>query len=188
MSKLKWDASLLRLVIQHLRVPELIYPFELASSDAMVERKHQTSTLLKSCKLDSSEHQETLLKEVQKLFSGKGTYTQANNLAFLLDRIFDVWLRKNDFGTQLNTIFSKWRFIFYKCLLLTYATNLDQRGVKIREKALEIFSSTLESIAEYAKNWSPIPKRSQSILLDQLSAIELMFDAQEDFDDIFMEL
>jgi hypothetical protein len=187
MSKLKWDASLLRLVIQHLRVPELIYPFELASSDAMVERKHQTSTLLKSCKLDSSEHQETLLKEVQKLFSGKGTYTQANNLAFLLDRIFDVWLRKNDFDTQLNTIFSKWRFIFYKCLLLTYATNLDQRGVKIREKALEIFSSTLESIAEYAKNWSPIPKRSQSILLDQLSAIELMFDAQEDFDDIFME-
>ncbi|MFT6907161.1 MAG: hypothetical protein ACJAS1_003838, partial [Oleiphilaceae bacterium] len=180
MSKLKWDASLLRLVIQHLRVPELIYPFELASSDAMVERKHQTSTLLKSCRLDASEHEETLLKQLQKLFSGKGTYTQANNLAFLLDRVFDVWLRKNGFGTQLNIIFSKWRFIFYKCLLITYSKNLDQSDIKVREKALENFSSTLESIAEYAKKWSPIPKRSQSILFDQLTAIELMFDAQED--------
>jgi len=72
MSKLKWDASLLRLVIQHLRVPELIYPFELASSDAMVERKHQTSTLLKSCRLDASEHEETLLNNCKNYFQVKG--------------------------------------------------------------------------------------------------------------------
>lgn len=187
MSKLKWDASLLRLIIQHLRVPELIYPFELASSEAIAQRKHQTSELLQSCSLSVDSHEETLLKEVQKLFSGRGTHTQANNLAFLLDRIFDVWLRKNDFGSQLNGIFSRWRFIFFKCLLLTYATNLDQSNIKIREKALGSFSSTLDSIAEYAKFWSPVPKRSQSILLDQLAGIESMFDAQQDFDDIFID-
>src|SRR5690606_10710488 len=137
---LKWDASLLRLVIQHLRVPELIYPFELASSDALNERKQQTNLLLEGCKLDKVEHEETLLNELQKILSGKGSHTQANNLAFLLDRVFDVWLRKNNFGLHLNTIFSKWRFIFYKCLLLTYATNLDQANIKIREKALDNFS------------------------------------------------
>jgi transcription elongation GreA/GreB family factor len=186
MSKLKWDASLLRLVMQHLRVPELIYPFELASSDALSERKQQTNLLLERCKLSHSDHEETLIRELQKVFSGKGSHTQANNLAFLLDRVFDVWLRKNNFSSQLNIVFSKWRFIFYKCLLLTYATNLDQNNIKIREKALENFSTTLESIAEYAKNWSPIPKRSQSILLEQLASIESLFDAQQDFDELFM--
>tara|TARA_R110001592_G_scaffold88520_3_gene260704 strand:- start:8905 stop:10791 length:1887 start_codon:yes stop_codon:yes gene_type:complete len=187
MSKLKWDASLLRLVIQHLRVPELIYPFELASSDAVVERKHQTIKVLRSCRLNVDDHEETLLKEVQKLFSGRGAHTQVNNLAFLLDRIFDVWLRKNDFSSQLNIIFSRWRFIFYKCLLLTYATNLDQSSIKTREKALDRFSTTLESIAEYAKSWSPVPKRSQSILLDQLTEIERIFDDQQDFDDALID-
>tara|TARA_R110001592_G_scaffold138511_8_gene357836 strand:- start:9087 stop:10970 length:1884 start_codon:yes stop_codon:yes gene_type:complete len=187
MSKLKWDASLLRLVIQHLRVPELTYPFELASSDASAQRELQISTLLQSCKLDNDKHEETLLKELQKLFSAKGALTQANNLAFLLDRVFDVWLRKNNFDLHVNTIFSKWRFIFYKCMLLTYATNLDQSGIKLREKALESFSSIIESLAEYAKSWSPVPKRSQSIFLDQLSAIEGLFDKQEDFDDSLID-
>lgn len=187
MSKSKWDASLLRLVIQHLRVPELIYPFELASSDAAFERKHQTNILLEACKLKLDEHEETLVKQLQTLFSGRGSFTQANNLAFLLDRIFDVWLRKNNFSPQLSNIFSKWRFIFLKCLVLTYATNLDQTSIKMREKALDNFALTVESIAEYAKNWSPIPKRSQSVLLEQLAAIEAMFDEQKDFDDIFID-
>ncbi len=187
MSKLKWDASLLRLVTQHLRVPELIYPFELASSDALIERKQQTNLLLERCKLHQLEHEETLVKELQNVFSGKGSHTQANNLAFLLDRVFDVWLRKNNFNPRLNIVFSKWRFIFYKCLLLTYAANLDQNDIKIREKALDSFATTLESIAEYAKNWSPIPKRSQSILLEQLAVIESLFDAQQDFDELFIE-
>lgn len=187
MSKLKWDASLLRLVTQHLRVPELIYPFELASSDALFERKQQTYLLLERCKLHQSEHEDTLVKELQKVFSGKGSHTQANNLAFLLDRVFDVWLRKNNFNPQLEFIFSRWRFIFYKCLLSTYASNLDQNNIKMREKALDNFATTLESIAEYAKNWSPIPKRSQSILLDQLAVIESHFDTQNDVDEPFME-
>lgn len=187
MSKLKWDASLLRLVTQHLRVPELIYPFELASSDALVERKQQTNLLLERCKLHQSEHEETLVKELQKVFSGKGSHTQANNLAFLLDRVFDVWLRKNNFNIQLNSVFSRWRFIFYKCLLLTYASNFDQNNIKMRENALNKFAEMLESIAEYAKNWSPIPKRSQSILLDQLSVIESLFDGQDDIDELFIE-
>tara|TARA_R110002167_G_scaffold79066_2_gene218457 strand:- start:638 stop:2527 length:1890 start_codon:yes stop_codon:yes gene_type:complete len=187
MSKLKWDASLLRLVSQHLRVPELIYPFELASSDALFERKQQTNLLLERCNLQQLKHEETLVKELQIVFSGKGSHTQANNLAFLLDRVFDVWLRKNDFNSKLNIVFSKWRFIFYKCLLLTYATNLDQNNIKVREKALENFSITLESIAEYAKNWSPIPKRSQSVFLEQLNVIESMFDSQQDFDELFIK-
>lgn len=187
MSKLKWDASLLRIVIQHLRVPELTYPFELVSSDAQFERKRQTEVLLEGCKLHNQDHEDTLLKEVRAVFSGKGAHTQANNLAFLLDRVFDVWLRKNNFSSQLEAIFSRWRFIFYKCLLLTYATNLDHSHIKNREKALADFSMTLESIAGYAKIWSPIPKRSQSVLLDQLSNIEIMFDKQQDIDDAFIE-
>ena len=186
MSKLKWDASLLRLVIQHLRVPELIYPFELGSSDAIFERKQQTNILLDACKLNSG-HEDTLLKEVQKLFSGKGTYNQANNLAFLLDRVFDVWLRKNNFDEQLSVIFSEWRYVFYKCFLMTYAMNLDQDSIKLREQALSDFSITLESISEYAKSWSPVPKRSQSILLDQLKAIENLFNEHEDFDVALVE-
>ena len=57
----------------------------------------------------------------------------------------------------------------------------------MREKALDNFAETLESIAEYAKNWSPIPKRSQSILLDQLAVIESLFDTQNDIDEPFIE-
>ncbi len=186
MSKLKWDASSLRLVIQHLRVPELIYPFELTSSDAVGERNLQINTLLKLCQLRSNEHEETLLKELNKQFSGKGVFTQANNLAFLLDRVFDVWLRKNNFCDQLNRIFSNWRFLFFKCMLLTYAKNLDLDNIKQREMALGNFSSMLESIAVYAKSWSPIPKRSQSIFLDQLVAIETAFEDQQDFNDAIL--
>lgn len=186
MSKHKWDASLLRQAIQYLRVPELYYPFELGGSDALVERNKQTRQLLNSCLLKKTEHEESLVKEIQILFAEKGTFSQANNLAFLLDRTFDVWLRKNEFKEEINSILTNWRFLFYKLSLFSYASNLDQPNQKIRETALVDFISLLESITEFAHYWEPFPKRSQSILLDQLKTIEDTFDSHNEFEECFV--
>lgn len=183
MSKHKWDASLLRQAIQYLRVPELYYPFELGGSDALVERNKQTSQLLNTCLLNKTDHEETLVKEIQRLFAEKGTFAQANNLAFLLDRTFDVWLRKNEFKDELNSILTHWRFLFYKLTLFSYAFNLDQQNQKQAEASLGDFISLLESITNFARHWEPLPKRSQSILLDQLKAVETTFDAHDEFDE-----
>lgn len=186
MSKLKWDASLLRVVAQYLRVPELIYPFDLSSTDAVSERNRHTHILLNACSLSSLQPSSTLLNELQHLFDGKGSYNQANNLAFLLDRVFDVWLRKNDFPDMLSEIFSQWRVLFYKALLLTYSNSSDQDTIKSREKALSEFSTLLDSISEYARCWSPIPKRSQSILLDQLNTLANILDEAQSFDSLLV--
>lgn len=187
MSKHKWDTSLLRLVIQHLRVPELFYPFELGSSDALIERSNQTKTILATCKFEFENHEETLLKQLQKLFDGKGTFTQANNLGFLIDRVFDVWIRKNQFPDQLQQRISQWRFAFYRIVLLIYCANIEQREYKIKEKALNEFIVLLESISNYVKCWNPLPKRSQSLLLDQLTALESTLDSAQEFDAALVE-
>ena len=187
MSKHKWDASLLRLVIQHLRVPELFYPVELGSVDALVERENQAKTILDSCKFECVKHEETLLKQLHNLFEGKGAFTQANNLAFLLDRVFDVWLRKNDLPEQLEQRFGKWRFVFYKIFIFTYCANIDRGEFKNKEKALAQFIDFLESISSYSMCWNPLPKRSQSLLLDQLISVESKLDEAQDFDELLVE-
>ena len=183
MSKHKWDASLLRLVIQHLRVPELFYPFELGSADALVERESQTKAILQSCKLELSNYEETLLKQLQRLFEGKGSFTQANNLGFLIDRVFDVWLRKNQLPEQLEKRLSAWRFIFYKICLQIYCSKLDQADLKHKENCLDQFIDFLDSISHYSSCWNPLPKRSQSLLLDQLSILEKYLDNAQDFNE-----
>lgn len=187
MSKHKWDASLLRLVVQHLRVPELFYPFELDSSDTLVERAQHTQVILEQCKFEHQK-EDTLLKQLQLFFDGKGSFTQANNIAFLLDRAFDVWIRKNDLPEVLKIRFSAWRFAFYRIFIFIYSENINQEEFKNKEKALDQFIDLLEEISSYSVSWNPFPKRSQSILLDQLTSLEKKLDTTQGFDTFFVEM
>jgi len=178
MSKPKWETSLFRLLIQHLRVPELIYPFEMGSSDALVERNKLTQQLLAACRPEQRSAQDSLTQMLNKTFEEKGCFTQANNLAFFLDRVFDVWLRKNSFPDELEQIFNSWRFLFFLFSVPVYAQNINQDAFKQHEQQLDTFISVMDSVGQYANSWSPVPKRSRPILLDQLTNIETSIDGQ----------
>ena len=176
MSKPKWETSLFRLLIQHLRVPELLYPFEMDSSDALVERNKQTQQLLEACRAEQPQGRTCLTQMLNQQFEDRGCFTQANNLAFFLDRVFDVWLRKNSFPVDLADIFSSWRFLFFKFSLPFYAKNVSPEALKQHELQLDALIHLMTSIAEYANNWSPLPKRSKPIFIDQLMSIADLID------------
>lgn len=187
MSTQKWDTSSLRFVIQHLRVPELFYPYELGNSDGLLEREKQTRQLLEACQLTNPSQEESLIKEVSKQFAEKGTYAQANNLAFLIDRTFDVWLRKNAFHSDLSDRLSKWRFLLFKLTLFAQRGQVEKGALAAMQGAVSTFITLLESISTYARHWEPLPKRSQSILLDQLTAVEKVFDQHAQFSEGFVD-
>jgi transcription elongation GreA/GreB family factor len=178
MSKPKWETSLFRLLIQHLRVPELVYPFEMASADAQQQREEQVSALLDACTLRSAVSHNSITQLVTKLFGTKGCFAQANNMAFFLDRVFDVWLRKNLFPDELANIFNTWRFMFFRFSLPFYAGGMSTDVLKKLDTQLDKLICLLDEIGRYASIWSPVPKRSMPILLDQLKQIELLIHEQ----------
>ncbi len=176
MSKSKWESSLFRLLIQHLRVPELVYPFELGSSEALVERKKQTALLIEKCRLDALSEAPNLVEMLNICFNDKGCFAQANNLAFCLDRVFDVWIRKSNFSDELSVILSNWRFLIFKFALPGYVQNLSSDSLRQHEQQIGEFIKLMDSIGRYALAWSPNPKRSKRIFLDHLDYLSSLMD------------
>lgn len=179
MSKQKWEASLLRLVIQHLRVPELMYPFELGSEVAIAQRNKQTQMLLDQCFITNKAHHEGLVKMLSSMFKERGCFAQANNLAFLLDRAFDVWLRKNVFDDELLVYFSAWRCLLFRLILPAHAQNSGAESAKENDQKMLQFISLMESATDYARYWNPFPVRSKPVFLDQLRGIESFCESEE---------
>lgn len=177
MSKLKWEASLYRLLIQHLRVPELVYPIELGSSEALVERQRQTAILLEQSAEAMRSGNNSLVQLLSQAFENKGCIAQANNLAFFLDRVFDVWLRKNPFQQELAEIFNSWRFLFFRFSLPNYSNLANVQDSKVHEQQLGKLLETMDSIGQFARIWSPIPKRSKHLFLDQLQQIASLIES-----------
>lgn len=177
MSKPKWEASSYRLLIQHLRVPELVYPFELGGSDALAERNRQTSLILENCAETERAQRSSLVQLLNEVFEDRGCIAQANNLAFFLDRVFDVWLRKNPFQEELAGIFQTWRFVFFKFSLPVYAGMPGAQEIKLHEQQLGKLISMMDSIGKSAIRWCPVPRRSKHLFLDQLKQIETSLDA-----------
>ena len=188
MSKMKWEASLYRLLIQHLRVPELVYPFELGSSDALAERNRQLAILQEQCAMDKRSGQNSLVQMLNKTFEDRGCIAQANNLAFFLDRVFDVWLRKNAFQEELSLVFQTWRFVLFKFSIPVYAGMASAEESKGHEQQLGKLISLMDSIGKFARKWSPVPKRSKQLFLDQLKKIESSLDDTEGKHDSIIDI
>ena len=168
MDIIKSDISSLRVLIQQLRVPELNYYLSLGA-DAQQE-KLLVSEMLQSLPETCESAPGSLIKYILQVMEHKALMPQINNLAFQVDRVFDVWIRKNKLSSDINFFLAKWRFIFFKILLIDFTCQQNDQYSKDRHNFTTLIS-IIESIAEYGISWSDKPERSKSILLDELTYI-----------------
>lgn len=164
----KSDISSLRVLIQQLRVPELNYYLSIGV-DAQQERI-LVSEMLQSLPETCESAQGSLIKHIILVMEHKALMPQVNNLAFQVDRVFDVWIRKNRLANDINFFLSKWRFLLFKIMLFDFTAQQNDQYSRDRQNFI-VLISIIESIAEYGAGWSDKPERSKNILLDELNYI-----------------
>ena len=148
------DLSIILVVAEQLRVPELKYRVDhtegLDSAIAQFfEGRHSEA---------GSVTNHSIVKRVLAEFDDTSLPQSFNNLAFIVDRLFDVWLRKNKLAQEINDVIGSWRFAFFESLY----TQRDQA-------TLDAFVALLEKLAADNFGWCPFPLRSRPMLLNQLA-------------------
>jgi len=164
----KNDFSDIRILIHQLRVPELNYLMAFSTDDD----NNQASTLGEQVLKGLIEPTEsTLLKQILKSDRHRSLPPEINNLAFLTDRIFDVWSRKNQLPDMLNAMVSVWRFPFFRILIDEFCDKQRDENTFRCLPAISEFIDLLESLSEKTIGWDEYPKRSRHILVDFLTNI-----------------
>jgi len=79
------------------------------------------------------------------------------NNAFVIDRSFDVWLRKLQLDSRLNKLLREWR-IFSLDLLVRYEA-----------VGFEELMAVLDNFAQHLVTWSTNPKRAEHVLPNELN-------------------
>ena len=166
MKDLSGELNSLRALCQKLRVPELKYHQEYGSnSDNLLSVDDLTTHFF--CELDEFNH-DCILDLLNKHFNSPQK-ASINNVAFVLDRTFDVWLRKNGFPSDIEKIFTKWRFAVFGAILFEQKVFSLEGGN--HKGVLECFIDLLETLACDCVGWSAVPERSKHLVLDQLTSV-----------------
>lgn len=153
------DIKKIEVIAKQLRVPEISY--RMSSTEEL--SAEITLFFQGMAYVSSDEHNESSLKALTKSL-GKTTLPVAlNNYAFISDRVYDVWGRKNKLNNEINDILTSWRLPFFKVMYQS------QSGV-----LLESFISFVDQLSNDLLGWEPKPERSKRIILDELTRISVM--------------
>lgn len=170
------DIAAVRQLCQQLRVPDLKYlrEYGLGNDNELTLDKLSDCLQMHKDGLDNS-----ILELLGRVFEGPQR-TTVINVAFILDRTFDVWLRKNHFPGDIEEILTKWRFAIYTSMLLELgAFKVDSNRHK---EVLEALVDLLETVSGDSFGWSPVPERSKHFLLEQLDSMTCLLLEKADLD------
>ncbi len=145
-------------MLLQLRVPELKYivgDAELTDVSGRIDE-----WMAYKLGLESVSPGESVLKSIEGHFGHTPLPALFNNAAFMTDRVFDVWQRKNQLVDALNEQLSGWRFAVFAALYRNQT-----------EPVLKPVLEVLESIGVSQIGWSPSNKHQRSFLLEHLSML-----------------
>lgn len=150
----------LRSVLLQLRVPELKYAVgesaQAASQDKIAE--FIQSGLEQPRALDS----ESVVKSLEAAFGLAPLAGNLNNCAFITDRLFDVWKRKNQLADELNAALACWRFPVF---VMLYRSKVDLQ--------LRPLLAVIERIASSQLGWSASARHAKSMLLEHVEMLTI---------------
>lgn len=143
----------LNFVAEHLRVPELKYVLnaerESTATDVFFQQLYQHQKQL----------QETSLAELSaKLMTGNFLSNEVVNYAFIIDRSFDVWLRKLQLDSGLSSLLNEWRLTLLDVLVRQQGGGLENLLV-ILDRLTDLVS------------WSPHPERVAHLIPNELDSL-----------------
>jgi len=159
----KNDLISIRAISQQLRVPELSYrvshPEEIADEIQVFFSGFRD--------VSDSNRNNSALKYLTTTLAKPSLPVNLNNLAFISDRFFDVWGRKNRLYDDINTILKTWRHPFFKMMY-------QSPDLKLLVKFVEF----IDVITNDNLAWMSRPERSKKVVLDELSNIgDLLFES-----------
>ena len=183
----KTDFSSIQAVIKQLRVPELNYQQRMSSlvgneedidvfEKLKIERLEQEQQTLNALSEAELGGQYSLLKTIQTSCEYKPLSAEFNNIAFFIDRVFDVWLRKSSLPNSITHIVNAWRYSFFK---LMYFSFKDKVQIPKITDALRPLMNLIHDVTESSIGWSEVPQRSREILLNELNEITLLLNCAE---------
>lgn len=143
-------------ITQQLRVPEFSYLIE-QNDDLSAEIEGFLSEL---CQKSGPALNGSVLNEIKEYFGKRALPVRFINMAFLVDRFFDVWGRKNKLSSEINSILSLWRLPFFRFL---YSCK--------EPESLTGFITLLDRLTNDNLGWMPQPERSRKILLNALEEL-----------------
>lgn len=146
-------------IAKQLRVPELSY--RMANTEELFD---QIQSFFRNLTyVPSKDKTESVLKNIAGALGKTAFPVTLNNFAFISDRIFDVWGRKNRLSDDIHAIVKTWRHPFFK--LMHQSSNLV---------FLELFVELVDRISSETLGWEPRPERSKRIVLDELNSISTL--------------
>lgn len=165
------DLSSIYHVALQLRVPELKYRIDNGvEQDALIDRFFTANRLKPEALV-----KQPVTRKVLADFNNTPLPRKFNNLAFMTDRFFDTWLRKNNLAPDINEVIGKWRFLFFELLYRQQ-----------NEAGSQAFIQLLEALAIDNFGWCAFPKRSSHILISMLHKIEVELFSADVIDDVFL--
>jgi len=157
------DITSIRAIAQQLRVPELSYQI-VSAGQLNDELQTFYSNLFQT--LDENKSK-SVIESLSEALKQPAHPASMNNMAFMCDRIFSVWGRKNRLYSDVNEILLTWRFPLFK--LLHQSQNLS---------CVTKFVALIDMITTNSLAWMPRPERSKKLLLDELNLLTcLLFEA-----------
>ena len=183
----KTDFSSIQTVIKQLRVPELNYQQRMIThagreEDAAVfeklrvERVQQEKQALNGLSETEVDGQYSLLKKIQTTCEYKPLNAEFNNIAFFIDRVFDVWLRKSSLSNLITEKLDAWRYAFFQ---LMYFSFKDKTQQQIIAETLSPMLNLINDVTVASIGWSEVPQRSREILLNEIDEITHLFNDAE---------
>ena len=150
------DLKTIYAIAKHLRVPELSYRIaesEEFSNEIDFYFDHLTYS-------GGGSGSESALKDLVSGLGKKSLPAKLNNLAFISDRIFDVWGRKNKLNSDIQDILKTWRHPFFKVMCQCADPKLIAKFIVL-----------VDAVSNDVLGWEPRPERSKRIFLDELNNI-----------------
>jgi len=153
------DLNAIHTIAKQLRVPELSY--RMANTD---ELSGEVQSFFRNLTyVPSDDKTESVLKNLTRTLGKTALPVTLNNFAFISDRIFDVWGRKNRLSDDINAIVKTWRHPFLK--VMHQSSNLA---------LTTLFIELVDRISIDTLGWEPRPERSKRIILDELNSISTL--------------
>jgi len=144
----------LQFVSDHLRVPEYKY-----DNSAQVHDESHIKALVEQLYEQGLPEDYSVNTARLNLFPDKTFPPRFLNLAFFIDRCFDVWARKTPLDAFLIRELQQWKI---SCLLLSYR-NTD---------LVPLFNQLVDTVSTELVGWSPKPERAKTQLLDFLRGLD----------------
>ncbi len=145
------EISALDSVVLQLRVPD--FKYALGSDQSQTLSHEQADALRESWRQGEHPSLTKLLRASQPLAPN------VLNAAFVVDRIFDVWMRKNSLHEALNSHLDFVRFDVFDLL----------HRASSKTKLLSTLAEMLNDLGALGLGWMPHPERSRKLYIDGIN-------------------